>query len=80
MLEICKRYLADGKTDDLYSEMNNLGESIHSTVNEIKAIIYDLKPSSLENGLIHTIQGYIEASPRQTASVLTLLTAERIRK
>ena len=61
MLEICKRYLADGKTDDLHSEMNNLGESIHSTVKEIRAIIYDLKPSSLENGLIHAIQGYIEA-------------------
>ena len=59
-LEICKRYLSDGNMDNLISEMNNLGESIHSTVKEIRTIIYDLKPSSLEDGLICAIQRYIE--------------------
>lgn len=60
-LEICKRYLSDGKMDNLVSEMNNLGESIHSIVKEIRTIIYDLKPSFLEDGLISAVQRHIEA-------------------
>lgn len=60
-LEICKRYLSDGKMDNLVSEMNNLGESIHSTVKEIRTIIYNLKPSFLEDGLISAVQRHIEA-------------------
>ncbi len=59
-LEICKRYLADGKLDALYSEMSGFSEAIHSTVKEIRTIIYDLKPSSLEEGLISAIQRHIE--------------------
>ncbi|NJD04679.1 MAG: GAF domain-containing sensor histidine kinase [Ruminiclostridium sp.] len=59
-LEICKRYLSDGKIEDLYSEMNNFSDAIHSTVNEIRTIIYDLKPSCLEDGLISAVQRHIE--------------------
>ncbi len=59
-LEICKRYLSDGNMDDLVYEMNHLGESIHSTVGEIRTIIYDLKPSYLEDGLICALQRHIE--------------------
>ena len=59
-LEICKRYLSDGKMDDLVSEINNFSDSIHSTVKEIRTIIYDLKPSCLEDGLISAVQRYIE--------------------
>lgn len=59
-LEICKRYFSDGKIDDLYSELNTLGDSIHSTVKEIRTIIYDLKPSCLEDGLVSAIQRHIE--------------------
>lgn len=59
-LEICKRYLLDGKMNNLSLEMNNLGESIHSTVREIRTIIYDLKPSCLEDGLICAVQRHIE--------------------
>jgi Signal transduction histidine kinase len=60
-LEICKRYFADENMDKLQSEMLGLGDSIHSTVKEIRSIIYDLKPSGLEDGLIKAIQRYIEA-------------------
>ena len=59
-LEICKRYLADGNMNVFTSEMNSLGESIHSTVKEIRTIIYDLKPTILEDGLIKAIQKHIE--------------------
>lgn len=60
LLEICKRYLSSGNMDNLISVMNNLGDSIHSTVREIRTIIYDLKPSCLENGLINAVQRHIE--------------------
>ncbi len=59
-LEICKRHLADGNMDKLREEMSNLGSYIHMTVNEIRTIIYDLKPSWLENGLIFSIRRHIE--------------------
>lgn len=59
-LEICKRYLSDGQMDHLVSEMNHLGESIHSTVKEIRTIIYDLKPSCLEDGLKCAVQRHVE--------------------
>lgn len=65
-LEICKRYLSDGKLDTLLTEMNNFNDAIHSTVKEIRTIIYDLKPSYLEDGLITAIQKHIEAFSSST--------------
>lgn len=59
-LEICKRYLTDGNMDGLLSEMNNLGNSIHLTIGEIRSIIYDLKPTCLEAGLTCAVQRHIE--------------------
>lgn len=65
-LEICKRYLADKRLEDLSNELNNLGGLVHSTVKEIRTIIYDLKPSSLENGLISAIENHLEAFSENT--------------
>jgi two-component system sensor histidine kinase DegS len=59
-LEICKRYLSIGDTDRFSAEMDSLAASIHSTVREIRTIIYDLKPAILEDGLISAIQRHIE--------------------
>lgn len=58
-LEICKKFLERGDKDGLSSEMSNLNLLIHSTVKEIRTIIYDLKPSCLENGLISSVQSHI---------------------
>lgn len=65
-LEICKRYLADKRLEDLSKELNNLGGLVHSTVKEIRTIIYDLKPSNLEKGLIAAIENHIEAFSQNT--------------
>lgn len=62
-LEICKKYLSIGDADHLASGLSDLGESIHSTVREIRTIIYDLKPAILEDGLILAIQKHIETFP-----------------
>lgn len=60
-LEICKRYLKDTRMEDLDRALDGLKSSVHSTVREIRSIIYDLKPSSLENGLISAIKSHTEA-------------------
>lgn len=59
-LQICKRYLSGGNMDAFTSELDRLGESIHSIVKEIRTIIYDLKPAILEDGLINAIHRHIE--------------------
>lgn len=65
-LEICKRYLKDDKLDRMSEEMNLLGGTIQSIVREIRTIIYDLKPTSLEDGLINAIESYIKIYSDQT--------------
>lgn len=70
-LEICKRYLSDKRTEELSSELNNLGGLVHSNVNEIRTIIYDLKPSCLENGLISAIGSHIEVFSQNTGLNIT---------
>ena len=65
-LEICKRYLADARLEELSNELSNLGGLVHSTVKEIRTIIYDLKPSCLENGLISAVGSHIELFSQST--------------
>lgn len=60
MLKLCDKFLADGNMERLVSEMSSLDGAIHSVVKEIRTIIYDLKPSYLDDGLICAIQRYIE--------------------
>lgn len=60
-LEICKRYLKDSRTEDLAEELEKLKTSVYSTVKDIRSVIYDLKPSLLENGLISAIKSHTEA-------------------
>ncbi|HEX2947105.1 MAG TPA: GAF domain-containing sensor histidine kinase [Clostridia bacterium] len=60
VVKLCKKFLADGNMDRLISEMSSLDGSIHSVVDEIRTIIYDLKPSYLDDGIIYAIQRYIE--------------------
>ncbi len=59
-LEICKKLLSTGKLDMFESELNKLHQLIHLSVNEIRTIIYDLKPSCLEDGLKLAIERYID--------------------
>ena len=55
-LEICKRYFQDGEYEKFSREMDNLGNFMRSTSKEIRTIIYDLKPSFLEEGLIKAVE------------------------
>ncbi len=66
ILEICRKYLADSRLEELSGKLDSLGRSIHSTVKEIRTIIYDLKPASLESGLISAVESHIGAFSRST--------------
>lgn len=59
-LEICKKYLQMGKSESLLNELNELSANIHSTVKEIRTIIYDLKPSHLDDGLTAALRNRLD--------------------
>lgn len=58
-VEICKKYLELGNCDHLTQQLDELNKNIRSTVNEIRSIIYDLKPSYLEEGLTKALENYL---------------------
>lgn len=58
-LEICKKYLHNGDTEKFNMEINALGKGLQSTVKEIRTIIYNLKPTCLEDGLIQALENQL---------------------
>lgn len=58
-LEICKKLFKSDNYDKLEHELGVLGNSIKDTLKEIRTIIYDLKPSYLEDGLISSVKNHI---------------------
>ncbi len=56
--EICKKYLENGDINKSIECLNDLNEHIKDTVKEMRAIIYDLKPSSLDEGLIKALRNH----------------------
>lgn len=58
-IELCKKHLERGSMDDLSAELDKLGNDVRSTVKEIRSIIYDLKPSYLDDGLFAAMQNHI---------------------
>ncbi|HHW32026.1 MAG TPA: GAF domain-containing sensor histidine kinase [Clostridiaceae bacterium] len=58
-LELCKRNLQENNTEHLLEELDSIKHSIKSTLKEIRAILYDLKPSFLEDGIIEALNNYV---------------------
>ncbi|GEM_PF-559797 len=58
-LEICKKYIGLQDNEKLLTELNNLSGCIRETSKEIRTIIYDLKPSYLDDGIIKSIDNRI---------------------
>lgn len=65
-LEVCKKYMQLGDYEKLSMELGRLGDGLRSTVKEIRTIIYDLKPSYFEDGLIQAIENYMKAFNENT--------------
>jgi len=65
-LEVCKKYMQLGDYEKLSRELDRLGDGLRGTVKEIRTIIYDLKPSYLEDGLIQAVENYIKVFNENT--------------
>jgi two-component system sensor histidine kinase DegS len=59
-VELCKKKLQEGSLDTFSEELDKLGDYVRSTSQEIRTIIYDLKPSHLEDGLFSAVQNHIK--------------------
>ena len=57
-LEIVKKRLQKGLIDNIEDELGKFTGNIRDVVKDIRGIIYDLKPSFLEDGLIGALQSY----------------------
>lgn len=74
-LELCKKQLEKASYNDLTNELEKLGGDIRSTVKEIRSIIYDLKPSYLDDGLFAALQNHIDVFRDNTALKVDYSTA-----
>lgn len=74
-LELCKKKLQNGSPEILSQELDKLGDYVRSTVQEIRTIIYDLKPSYLDDGLFAALQSHIEVCMENTGLDIELQTS-----
>ena len=74
-LELCKKRLQVGSLDTLSSELDNLGDFVRSTSREIRTIIYDLKPSYLDDGLFIAVQNHVKVCMESTDLDISLQTS-----
>ncbi|MDD4188728.1 MAG: GAF domain-containing sensor histidine kinase [Eubacteriales bacterium] len=65
-LDVCRKLLQKKDVDSLSSELDILGHGLRETVGDIRSIIYDLKPASLDNGLISAVDGHIKIFEEHT--------------
>ena len=59
-LEICKKFFNMNEYAKVMDEINDLKSDVNSTIKEIRTIIYDLKPSYLEGGLIPALENRLK--------------------
>ncbi len=59
-LEIIRRLLESDNRENLYTEIDKLGENIRAVVKEIRTIIYDLRPTLLDEGLKSAIEARLK--------------------
>ncbi|OPZ87580.1 MAG: Signal transduction histidine-protein kinase/phosphatase DegS [Firmicutes bacterium ADurb.Bin419] len=55
-LELSKKYFQNDMSEKGFHELDSLNASIKETSKEIRAVLYDLKPSYLEDGLTKALQ------------------------
>ncbi len=64
--EICEK-LIDINLDQARSELQNLKKIVRESLKDVRRIIYDLRPMSLEDlGLLPTLQKYVESFAMET--------------
>lgn len=73
--EVCKKYLDTGNTDKLNESLTRLKENIKSAIKEIRTIIYNLKPSYLDEGLIIALENHFKVFTANTGIEVQFLTS-----
>ncbi len=58
-LELCDKYQERNMIVEYNKEINSLKQIIKSSVKEIRSIIYNLKPDSLESGLLNALETHL---------------------
>jgi len=58
-IEIMKKYLQRDMMEAFLKELDELNTNIKLTTKDIRKVIYDLKPSVLEMGLIHALKSHL---------------------
>ena len=74
-LELCKRYIQISDYSKAAGEIDAVIGNVRSTAREIRTIIYDLKPSHLEDGLVSSLRNRLEAFSEDTEINATLETS-----
>jgi signal transduction histidine kinase len=74
-LELCKKKLQEVSVDSFSQELDKLGDYVRSTSREIRTIIYDLKPSYLDDGLFSAVQNHINVFIDSTGVDIDLQTS-----
>lgn len=74
-LELCKKKLQHGSLDTFSQELDKLGDFVRSTSQEIRTIIYDLKPSYLDDGLFSAVQNHAKVCIESTGLDIDLQTS-----
>jgi len=72
--EICER-LVDSDPEKAKDELRTLKSVVRDTLRDVRKIIYDLRPMSLDDlGLIPTLQRYIETCREESGIKITFKT------
>ena len=58
-MEICKKYLQMGNYGKVAEYLRDLDENVKAATKEIRTVIYDLKPSYLEDGLLKALREHV---------------------
>jgi signal transduction histidine kinase len=59
-IEVCKNLLKNRELDKLSKELEQIKHSLKYTLNEVRTILYNLKPSFLEDGIVEALINYVD--------------------
>ena len=65
-LELARKYFQNDMTERGFQELNALNTNVKSTSKEIRAILYDLKPSYLDDGLTKALENRLHILEENT--------------
>lgn len=59
-LEIVKKLIENNRIETSLHEIERLQNVLRASVNDVRRLIFDLRPSLLEHGIVHALEAYAE--------------------